>query len=130
MENTSQPMDVNIVDLGDESSVSPTLGIGGSETAGRSTPRPMVSPTNTDPESGAYKKKQWAKTSKVWNDFESIVARGIKKSQYMWCKRLFAVTKSSITTTINRHLSKCVKYMEQNNKKQQTLSLDPSDTEA
>ena len=28
MENTSQSMDVNAVDLGDESSVSPTLGIG------------------------------------------------------------------------------------------------------
>jgi hypothetical protein len=34
MENTSQPMDLNVVDLGDESSVSSTLGIGGSETTG------------------------------------------------------------------------------------------------
>jgi hypothetical protein len=39
MDNTSQPMDVNVVDLGDDiSSVSPTLGIGDSETAGGSTP--------------------------------------------------------------------------------------------
>jgi hypothetical protein len=35
MENTSQPMDVNVVDLGDDiSSVSLAPGIGGSETAG------------------------------------------------------------------------------------------------
>ena len=35
--------------------------------------------------------------------------------------------KSSTTSTITRHLGKCVKYMK-SNKKQQTLSLDPSDT--
>jgi hypothetical protein len=64
MENTSQPMNVNVVDLGDDS-VSPTLGIGGSETAGGSTPLPTVSLANADPESGAYEKKQQVKTSKV-----------------------------------------------------------------
>jgi hypothetical protein len=66
MENTSQPMNVNVIDLADNiRSVSPTLGIGGSETAGGSTPLPTVSLANVDPESGAYEKKQRAKTSKV-----------------------------------------------------------------
>jgi hypothetical protein len=37
--------------------------------------------------------------------------------------------KSSSTSTIGRHLSKCVKYVEFINKKHQTLSLDPSDTD-
>ena len=109
-------MDVNVVDLSDESSVSPNLGIGGNETAGGSTPLPMVSLAKAGLESGAYEKKQRAKTTKVWNDFESIVVGGIKKSQCIWCKRLFAVTKSSTTSTITRHLSKCVKYMESNKK--------------
>jgi hypothetical protein len=115
MENTSQPMDVNIVDLGNE-------------TTRGSTPLPMVSLARADPESGAYEKRQRAKTAKVWNDFESTVVDGIKKSQCIWCKKLFAVTKSRTTSTITRHLSKCVKYRE-SNKKQQTLSFDPSDTE-
>ena len=38
-----------------------------------STPLPTVSLANANPESGAYEKKQRAKTSKVWNDFESVV---------------------------------------------------------
>jgi hypothetical protein len=115
MKNTSQPMDVTIVDLGNE-------------TVGGSTPLHMVSLARAEPERGAYKKRQRAKTAKVWNDFESIVVDGVKKSQCMWCKKLFAITKSSTTSTITRHLSKCVKYRE-SNKKQQTLSFDPSDTE-
>jgi hypothetical protein len=74
MENTSQPMDVNVVDLGDNiSSVSPTLGIGSNETVGWSTPLHTISLANVNPESGAYEKKQRAKTYKVWNDFEYIV---------------------------------------------------------
>jgi hypothetical protein len=38
MENFSQLMDVNVIDLGDENNVSSTFGIGGSETIGGSTP--------------------------------------------------------------------------------------------
>jgi hypothetical protein len=88
----------------------------------------MVSLARADPESGAYEKRQRAKTTKVWNDFESTVVDGIKTSQCIWYKKLFAVTKSRTTSTITRHLSKCVKYRE-SNKKQQTFSFDPSETE-
>jgi hypothetical protein len=95
MENTSQPMDVNVVDLGDDiSSVSLAPGIGDSETVGEVLSCLRFSLANADSESGAYEKKQRARqTSKVWNDFESVVVRGIIKSQCTWCKRLVSVTK-------------------------------------
>jgi hypothetical protein len=83
MENISQLMDVNIVDIGDESSVSPILRICGSETIRGSTPLPTVSLANANLESDAYKKKQRTKTSKVSNNFKSVVVGGIKKSQCM-----------------------------------------------
>jgi hypothetical protein len=57
MENTSQLMDVNVVDLGDDiSSVSLAPGIGGSEIARGSTSLPTIPLANVDPESGAYEK--------------------------------------------------------------------------
>jgi hypothetical protein len=76
----------------------------------------------------AYEKKQKQKTSKVWDDFSAIEVGGVKKSQCNWCKRLFAISKSSSTSTLGRHLGACVKYVEfNNNKKQKTLTFDPSE---
>jgi hypothetical protein len=127
-------MDVNIVvDLGDDIGTAvPVLGVGGSDNAYESTPLPSNPPANAnkpDPTSGVYEKKERVKTSKVWNDFKFVVIGGIKKIQCNWCKRLFSVSKSSYTSTIGRHLSKCVKYVEfTNNKKQKTLTLELSET--
>jgi hypothetical protein len=45
-----------------------------------------------------------------------------------WCKRLFAVSKSSSTSILGRHLGACVKYVESNNnKKQKALTFDSSE---
>jgi hypothetical protein len=84
-----------------------------------------VSVTSENP---LYKKKERQKTAKVWNDFDSItLSGGVKKSQCRWCKRLFAVGKSSTTSTLNRHLTSCSRYIEHNSsKKQKTLSFEPS----
>ena len=76
---------------------------------GGNTSLPMVPLANADPESSAYEKKKRAKTSKFYIDFESVVVRGIKKSQCNWWKMLFSITKSSSMSTIGRHLSKYVK---------------------
>jgi hypothetical protein len=75
---------------------------------------------------GQFEKKERQKTSKVWNDFVSIKIGGVKKSQCNWCKKLFAVGKSSTTSTLGRHLTSCVRYVEfHNSKKQRTLSFEP-----
>jgi hypothetical protein len=63
MENTSQPMDVNVVDLDDDiSSVSLAPGIGYSETVGEVLSCLWFPLANADSKSGAYEKKQRAKT--------------------------------------------------------------------
>ncbi|XP_059436160.1 zinc finger BED domain-containing protein RICESLEEPER 2-like [Corylus avellana] len=78
-------------------------------------------------ENGQYQKRERQKTSKIWNDFVSVTIGGVKKSQCNWCKRLFAVGKSSTTSTLNRHLTSCVRYVEfSSSKKQSTLSFEPS----
>jgi hypothetical protein len=78
-------------------------------------------------EKGQFEKKERQKTSKVRNDFVSVKIGGVKKSQCNWCKKLFAVGKSSTTSTLGRHLSSCVRYVEfYNSKKQRTLSFEPS----
>jgi hypothetical protein len=78
-------------------------------------------------ENAPYQRKERQKTSKVSNDFGSVTIGGVKKSQCNWCKRLFAVEKSSTTSTINRHLTSCVRFVEFNNsKKQKTLSFEPN----
>ena len=56
-------------------------------------------------EKGQFQKKERQKTSKVWNDSASVKIGGVKKSKCNWCKQLFAVGKSSITSILNRHLS-------------------------
>jgi hypothetical protein len=50
--------------------------------------------------SAAFQKKERQKTSKVWNDFSSITVAGVRKNQCHWCKGLFAVGKSSTTSTL------------------------------
>jgi hypothetical protein len=78
-------------------------------------------------ENPLYKRKERQNTSKVWNDFDSITIMGVKKSQCHWCKRLFVVGKSSTTSTLNRHLTSCARFIEHNSsKKQKTLSIDTS----
>jgi hypothetical protein len=74
-----------------------------------------VSVTSKNP---LYKRKERKKTVKVWNNFDSItIGGGVKKSQCQWCKRLFAVRKSSTTSILNRHLTSCAKFIEHNNSK-------------
>jgi hypothetical protein len=59
--------------------------------------------------------------------FVSVTIGGVKKSQCNWCKKLFAVGKSSTTLTLNRHLTLCVRFVEFNStKKQKALSFEPS----
>jgi hypothetical protein len=83
-------------------------------------------PTLGDVSTGTsvFEKKQRQETSKVWDDFSQVEVLGVKKSQYNWCKRLFAVSKSSSTSTLGRHLVACVKYVESNSKKQKVLTHD------
>ena len=82
---------------------------------------------NITSENTLYQRKERQKTSKVWNNFGSITIKGVKKSQCNWCKRLFAVEKSSTTSTLNRHLTSYVRFVEfRNSKKQKTLSFEPS----
>jgi hypothetical protein len=76
-----------------------------------------VSTTDTS----AYEKKERQKTSKVWDDFSQIEVLGVKKSRCNWCKMLFAVSISSYTSTLGRHLVVCVKS---NSKKQKHLTYD------
>ena len=78
-------------------------------------------------EKGQFQKKKRQKTSKVWNDFVSIKIGGVKKSQCNWCKKLFVVGKSSTTSTLNRYLTSCVRFVEfHSTKKQKTLSFERS----
>jgi hypothetical protein len=84
-----------------------------------------VSVTSENP---LYKRKERQKTAKVWNNFDSItLSGGVKKSQCRWCKRFFAVEKSSTTSTLNKQLTSCARFIEHNSsKKQKKLSFEPS----
>jgi hypothetical protein len=154
MEDRSQPMEVNEVvlvndvELGDDTTThSITLGAAGSgnapdqpvtvdtppfdpptvSTTGLTDSHTVCSvPTPGDISTGTsvFERKHMQKTSKVWDDFSQIEVLGVKKSQYNWCKRLFAISKSSSTSTLGRHLVACVKYVESNNKKQKVLTHD------
>jgi hypothetical protein len=139
---------VNEVDLGDNTTThSITVGVAGSGNAPEqpvtvdtppldpptvSTTGPSDShtvgsaPTPCDVSTGtsAFEKKQRQKTSKVWDDFSQIEVLGVKNPQCNWCKRLFAVSTSSSTSTLGRHLVACVKYVESNSKKQKVLTYD------
>jgi hypothetical protein len=78
-------------------------------------------------EKGQFQKKERQKTSKVWNGFISVKIGRVKKSQCNWCKKLFAVGKSSTTSTLNMHLTSYVRFVEYHNtKKQKTLSFEPN----
>ncbi|XP_062147730.1 zinc finger BED domain-containing protein DAYSLEEPER-like [Alnus glutinosa] len=154
MEDRSRPMEVNEVvlvnevDLGDDTTThSITLGAAGSGNAPDQsvtvdtphfdpptvrTTSPTVShtvgsvptPGDVSTSTSVFEKKQRQKTSKVWDDFSQVEVLGVKKSQCNWCKRLFAVSKSSSTSTLGRHLVACVKYVESNSKKQKVLTRD------
>ena len=128
MENISQPIDVNVVDLGDESSVSLPLELVAVKLQEGVLPCLRFLLLLLTPRVVHMKKSNGPRLLKFGMILNLFLVGGIKKSQCMWCKRLFAVTKSSTTSTISRQLSKCVTYMESTNKKQQTLSLNPSDT--
>jgi hypothetical protein len=140
---------VNEVDLGDDSTThSITIGVGDS---GNTPDQPVTIDTpqldpqticipgpidsqpmgsahtpveiSTGTSSSANQRKHRQKTSKVWDDFSQIEVLGVKKSQCNWCKRLFAVSKSSSTSTLGRHLVACVKYVASNSK-QKILTYD------
>jgi hypothetical protein len=125
MENTSQVGLVDsISDIGDDMMIAdPSPGDGVSENVVDSaqTTGPLA---NEDPGKKAYEKKERWKTSAVWNDFVIVEVHGVKKSQCKWCKRLFAVSSSSSTSTLGRHLIACIPYVAAN-KKQKTLTVDP-----
>jgi hypothetical protein len=150
MENT---IEINEVDLGDDTlTANPTLGSGVAANTEYTPDEPVVVEFGFESESGdgagsrsvsmfvsgagaggeggsaAFQKKERQKTSKVWNDFSSITVAGVRKNQCHWCKGLFAVWKSSTTSTFSRHLTGCKKFVELNNrKKQKTLCFEPSD---
>jgi hypothetical protein len=123
MESTSQPMHFSEGDSGDVIAQAPFDGSSGSVNVGVE-PQAIVDLSDETGVKNANDKRQRQRTSKVWNDFASVEVGGVKKSQCKWCKRLFAVSSSSSTSTLGRHLVACVKYVE-SNKKQKTLSLDP-----
>jgi hypothetical protein len=114
MEDTSQPIEVNQSVCGDDSMISPSLE-GESQTVG---------PTDENPKKNVYGKRERRKTSPVWNDFDIVEVGGVKKSQCKWCKKLFAISSSSSTSTLGRHLVACLKYVSAN-KKQKCIALDP-----
>ncbi|XP_059429198.1 zinc finger BED domain-containing protein RICESLEEPER 2-like [Corylus avellana] len=151
MENTFQFNAFNDVDLGDDSLTADPTSRSGVSTSTECTPDEhvnLLSPVVVESGDGAgdgdgdgagaraagegvsvaFQRKERQKTSKVWNDFSSIEINGVKKFQCNWCKRLFSVGKSSTTSTLSRHLTACVKFVELNSlKKQKTLSFEPSD---
>jgi hypothetical protein len=88
-----------------------------------SAPTPVEISTGTS--TSANERKQRQKTSKIWDDFSQIEVLGVKKFQCNWCKRLFAVSKSSSTSTLGMHLVACVKYVASNSK-QKILTYDHS----
>jgi hypothetical protein len=116
MEDTCQPIEVNQSACGDDSMISPSLE-GESQTVGLTDENPK----------NVYGKRESRKTSPVWNDFDIVEVGGVKKSQCKWCKKLFAISSSSSTSTLCRHLVVCLKYVSAN-KKQKCIGLDPDAT--
>lgn len=80
-----------------------------------------------NPDNNVYGKRERRKTSPVWNDFVIVEVGGVKKSQCKWCKKLFAISNSSSTSTLGRYLVACLKYVA-TNKKQKFIALDPNAT--
>lgn len=76
-----------------------------------------------DPHKHAYQRKPRKRTSAVWKDFSEVEISGVKKHQCNWCKRSFAISKSSCTTTLGRHLNTCFTYIGAK-KKQKVLTID------
>jgi hypothetical protein len=155
MENTIELNEINEVGLGDDTlAADPTHGSGVAASSQCTPDEPVVVESESESGDGdgdgdgagsvsgsgagagvrgeggaaAFQKKERKKTSKVWNDFSSITVAGVRKNQCHWCKGLFAVGKSSTTSTLSRHLTGCKKFVELNNrKKQKTLCFEPSD---
>jgi hypothetical protein len=71
----------------------------------------------------AYQKKKRAKTSKVWKDCIEVKINGVDKHQCNWCKKTFTISKSSCTSTLGRHLRKCLSFNGAKNK-QKLLAID------
>jgi hypothetical protein len=128
MENTSEVV-VGLVDsisnIGEDMMVTdPSPGDGVSENVVNSA-QTTVPLSNEDTRKKTYEKKERRKTSAVWNDFDNVEVNGVKKSQCKWCKKLFAVSSSSSTSTLSRHLIACIPFIA-SNKKQKTLTIDPN----
>lgn len=51
-----------------------------------------------DAEKVPCKRKPRMKTSVVWKDFTEVMKDGVRKNQCNWCKSLFCVNSSSITS--------------------------------
>jgi hypothetical protein len=138
MENTIELNEINEVDLGDDTpTADPTPGSSVAATASTECTLVELIVVESESESGdgdgagsgsvsgaggeggsaAFQKKERQKTSKVWNDFSSIIVADVRKNQCHWCKSLFAVRKSSTTSTLSRHLTRCKKFVELNNRK-------------
>jgi hypothetical protein len=116
MEDISQPIEVDRSMCGHDSMISPSLE-DESQTMG-----PLI---DENPKNNAYGKRKRRKTSLVWNDFVIVEVGGVKKSQCKWCQKLFAISSSSSTSTLGRHLVACLKYVAAN-KKQKSIVLDPN----
>ncbi|GLT55170.1 hypothetical protein SLA2020_283140 [Shorea laevis] len=115
----------SISDIGEDVMVmDPSPGDGVSENVVDSA-QTTVPLSNEDTGKNTYEKKERRKTSAVWIDFDNVVVNGVKKSQCKWCKRLFAVSSSSSTSTLSRHLVVCIPHIA-SNKKQKTLTIDPN----
>jgi hypothetical protein len=72
------------------------------------------------------KESQGGKTSIVWEIFTEVEIKGVKKHQYNWCKRTFTISKSSCTSTIDRHLKTCLSYIGANKKKKKEKKKEKS----
>jgi hypothetical protein len=71
----------------------------------------------------AYQKKKRVKISKVWKDCTEVKINGVDKHQCNWCKKTFTISKSSCTSTLGRHLRKCLSFNGAKNK-QKLLAID------
>ena len=134
MENTIHLNEINEVDLGDDTLTADPTPKSGVAASTECTPDEPVVVESRDGDGvgarsmagagaggeggfAAFQQKKRQKTSKVYNDFPSITGNGVRKSQCHWCKGLFAVGKSSIISTLSRHLTWCKKFVELNNRK-------------
>ncbi|KAH7841364.1 hypothetical protein Vadar_028912 [Vaccinium darrowii] len=85
-------------------------------------------------EQNPFEKKSRKRTSQAWNDFETItLPDGSNKSRCKFCKQTFAIQASGATTTLLRHLGKCVQRrlaVGEIEKKQKTLSFETTGSDS